>query len=260
MYKKLILFTLVAGISCWAQPNGRRAAITGGGDRDRGHCTVSVMVDGAANIEIRGDDAMMRDVSGAEPQWRRFECTSAIPPGADVRFRAMDGRGTQQMLRNSREGGAAVVHIEDPQPGADTYTFELSWGREGFDQGFDRGNGRQVNDQGERGQFYRDRDEAFRGDWHARLFERVRQDLDHAQAGTFPIGTDEFRLVRTKQELNQLQSAWTSGNFDRHDLDDVINAMQRVVADNRLSGRDRDMLNDDLNRLREFRDRNGWRN
>jgi hypothetical protein len=31
--------------------------------------------------------------------------------------------------------------------------------------------------------------------------------------------------------------------------------MQRVVNDNRLSNRDREILNDDLNRLRKFRER-----
>jgi hypothetical protein len=35
----------------------------------------------------------------------------------------------------------------------------------------------------------------------------------------------------------------------------VIGALGQVVRDNRLSGRDRDVLNDDLNRLRDFRAR-----
>ncbi len=259
MKKKLVFVSAMVGITCWAQPNARRAAITGGGDPDRGRCTVEVVVDGAANIDIRGDDAMMRDVSGAPPQWRRFECTSAIPPGAQVRFRPLQGRGRQEM-RETRDG-SALVHIEDPEAGADTYAFELAWGREG---GFREAappppqGGRDFDR--DRDAYYREREDAFRGgDWHARFFERVRRDIEHTESGTFPISGDEYRLARTKQELNELQNSWASGNYDRRALDDVIGAMQRVVADNRLNPRDRDVLNDDLNRLREFRDRNGWR-
>jgi hypothetical protein len=112
----------------------------------------------------------------------------------------------------------------------------------------------------------RDRDERYRDDeryhrdsrdqnwWTNRLFERVRQDIDHVQSATPIFSGDQFRLSRTKQELNELQNGAASGRFDDRDLDDVINALQRVVADNRLSGRDREMLSDDLNRLREYRE------
>jgi hypothetical protein len=62
-------------------------------------------------------------------------------------------------------------------------------------------------------------------------------------------------LTRTKQELNELQGKLASGRFDQRQLDDVIAAMSQVVRDNRLSGRDRDALNDDLNRMRDFRSR-----
>jgi hypothetical protein len=87
------------------------------------------------------------------------------------------------------------------------------------------------------------------------LFERVRDDLEHVQSVTFPVGADQYRLVRTKQELNELQGQMASGRWDRRQLDDVIGALARVIDDNRLSGRDRDILRDDLNRLRELRDR-----
>ncbi len=167
------------------------------------------------------------------------------------------------MIRGPRDGGAAVIHIEDPEGGSDTYSFELAWGREGVPTAQGRDYDRRDADRHDAGpdreDYYRQRDEAFHGDWHARFFERVRQDLDHIQAATFPIGGDQYRLQRTKQELNELQSSWASGNYDRRSLDDVIGAMTRVLADNRLRPRDRDVLNDDLNRLREFRDRNGWR-
>jgi hypothetical protein len=108
----------------------------------------------------------------------------------------------------------------------------------------------------------RDRDEdryhraGDRGDqwWKGRMFERVRDDLDHVQSVTFPFSADQYRLNKVKQELNELQAKYAENRYDQPELDDVISAMQRVVSDNHLSGRDREMLNDDLNRLRSFRE------
>jgi hypothetical protein len=83
--------------------------------------------------------------------------------------------------------------------------------------------------------WYAHREERFRGEeWRAHLFAEIREDLDHAQATTFG-GRDEFRLARTKQKLNQLE---------------VIATMQKLAADSRISPRDNEILNDDLQRLR----------
>ena len=107
----------------------------------------------------------------------------------------------------------------------------------------------------------RDRDEdryhrTQRGEdwWRGRMFERVRQDLDHVQSVTFPFSPDQYRLNRVKQELNELQAKVAENRYDQPELDDVISAMQRVVSDNHISGRDRDLLNEDLTRLRAFRE------
>jgi len=51
-----------------AQQIPQRAAIVGGGNPNAGQCTISVMVDGQAEIEIRGSDASMRDLGGARLQ------------------------------------------------------------------------------------------------------------------------------------------------------------------------------------------------
>lgn len=104
--------------------------------------------------------------------------------------------------------------------------------------------------------YHRDRDDYFRGDqWRARMFDRVRDDLNHVQTTWFSGGGDQYRLDRAKQELNELQTAMAEHRFNERALDDVVNAMQRVVSDNRLSDRDRSILNDDLARLRQFRER-----
>lgn len=92
------------------------------------------------------------------------------------------------------------------------------------------------------------------GWWRGHMFQRVREDLDHVQSVTYPFSADQYRLSRVKEELNELQNKYAAHEYDQGDLDDVINALARVVTNNQLSGRDRDMLTDDLGRLREFRE------
>jgi hypothetical protein len=87
------------------------------------------------------------------------------------------------------------------------------------------------------------------------MFDRVRDDLNHVQTTWFSGGGDQYRIDRAKQELNELQTAMAEHRYNERALDDVVNAMQRVVSDNRLSDRDRSILNDDLARLRQFRER-----
>jgi hypothetical protein len=112
-----------------AQTVQRRASMAGGGSPDRGKCTVEIVVDGAAEVEIRGDTAFLRNLKGQLPQWRRFECTGVMPPNpGDFRFAGVDGRGEQRLVRDPRNGGTAVVQIQDPGNGTEGYTFDIFWG------------------------------------------------------------------------------------------------------------------------------------
>jgi len=86
------------------------------------------------------------------------------------------------------------------------------------------------------------------------LFNRVRVDLERAQANSNWNGGDRHRFAKVREELSEFQR---SGN--RHELNDAISALQKVVNDNRLVYRDRDVLAQDLYQLRDFRARNGWR-
>ena len=113
----------------WAQSAERRATFTGGGGNDTGKCTIEVYVDGAADVEIRGDRGFLRTLSGQPAQWRRFVCSGPMPtnPG-DLRFIGVDGRGKQELIQDPRSArGAAVVRIEDRDSGAEGYTFDLVW-------------------------------------------------------------------------------------------------------------------------------------
>jgi hypothetical protein len=128
-----LILAMVAGTALAVAPAGaqtlqRRAVMTGGGNAAYGRCTGEVIVDGAAEIDLRGDMATLRDLSGRSPEWRSFECTSALPANAaNIRFNG-EGRGTERMIRNPyNNNGVAVVRIEDPDPGANVYRFEVSW-------------------------------------------------------------------------------------------------------------------------------------
>lgn len=109
-----------------------------GGDPNRGKCTIEVVVDITAEVEVRGDMARLRTLAGQPAQWRRFECSAPLPANpANFRFQGIDGRGRQDLVRDPRNGGAAVVHIEDPKSGSEGYTFDLIWeGGAGYPGGY----------------------------------------------------------------------------------------------------------------------------
>jgi hypothetical protein len=101
--------------------------------------------------------------------------------------------------------------------------------------------------------WHHSRDTFFAGtSWRMHLFDRVRADLDHVQTVAFS-GGDQYRIVRTKQEVSELQGKLTEGRYDQPELDEVIAGLERVLADNSLDIQDRDMLNDDLGRVRDYR-------
>jgi len=147
----------VIAVPLSAQP--RRASLRSGGG-DQGKCTIEVVVDGVAEVDIRGDTADLRNLAGQPAQWRRFECNGPMPANpADFRFAGVDGRGRQQLVRDPRQGGVAVVRIEDPQGGSEGYTFDIFWNnrggfeppRGGGDRGVDRGGRRFSTDDAVRG-------------------------------------------------------------------------------------------------------------
>jgi hypothetical protein len=86
------------------------------------------------------------------------------------------------------------------------------------------------------------------------MFDRVRDDLNHIQTTSFSGIRDQYRLERANQQLGDLQSQMADHRYNERELDDVINTLQRVATDDHVSARDRDILTDDISRLRQFRD------
>jgi len=109
--------------------------------------------------------------------------------------------------------------------------------------------------------YHSDRDAYFHDQqWRGHVFERVKEDVMHVRSVTWPSGGDQYRLDRTVDQLNTLQGDLANRVYDERDLDDVIGVLSRVVSDNRMAPRDRDILSDDLSRLREYREHHAdWR-
>jgi hypothetical protein len=211
-----------------AQGMSRQAVVTGGGSPDRGKCTVEVVVDGSAQVEIRGNTATLRDVNGQRPQWRRFECTGVMPPNpANFRFQGIDGRGRQTLVQDPRNGGAAVVQIQDPQGGAEGYTFDIMWDARG-----DFNGNQQRSPQGQ----YRERSDD-RGGWGAPPYRPNYRDSEYYRRWGHGFGTDEairvcrdavyeqasrrFRtrdihILSTRIDDNPGRNDWVIGRLDVH--------------------------------------------
>ena len=86
------------------------------------------------------------------------------------------------------------------------------------------------------------------------LFDRVRGDLDRVEGASYWNGGDRHRLNKVREELGEFQRG---GN--RHELNDAIGALQKVVNDNRMPPRDRELMAGDLYQMRDYRARMGWR-
>jgi hypothetical protein len=122
-----LLLPAVMGNAQWRGVTTRRAEMRRGGG-DHGKCTVEVEVDGAAEVEVRGDVGRLVTLDGHPAMWRRFVCTGPMPDHpAEFHFRGIDGRGHQTLVAAPGRRSGAVVRIEDPKGGRESYTFDLEW-------------------------------------------------------------------------------------------------------------------------------------
>ena len=108
--------------------------------------------------------------------------------------------------------------------------------------------------------WYHDRDGYFRGErWHAHVFARVREDLDHIYTAGAESEKERGRLERTKEELTALQAKLDQGVWDNSTVNDVLDSLHKSANDDRLGPRDREVLADDAARIHDFqRNHNRW--
>ena len=84
------------------------------------------------------------------------------------------------------------------------------------------------------------------------LIDRVQSDLRYADSDAYSRG-ERKRIDNARKQLWEFQREWSAGRFNRHELDDSIAAVQKVVDHNALRDRARSVLWADLQSLRTVR-------
>lgn len=97
-----------------------------------------------------------------------------------------------------------------------------------------------------------ERDQFFRGSWHAQIFMQVRNDLDHIYSAGAAADRERERIERTKEELTGLQSKLEQGVWDNGMVNDVIDSLRKSANDQRLGPEDRQILANDAARIHDY--------
>lgn len=106
------------------------------GPGGRADASWSGRVDGTANIEIRGRTIRTTDASDTGLQVFSENIRNALPRRAvNVSARRIEGRGDVRVIQQPSRFNdfTAIVQIDDPRAGADSYRVEMSWAGSGFD-------------------------------------------------------------------------------------------------------------------------------
>jgi hypothetical protein len=116
-----------AAIPALAQSQNIQARMSGGGGN--GKCTVEVVVQGSADVQIRGNQGTLRTLSGNPAQWRRLDCNQPLPANpSNFKFAGVDGHGRQGLAADpSSNNGVAVIHIENTTGSNEGYTADITW-------------------------------------------------------------------------------------------------------------------------------------
>ena len=85
------------------------------------------------------------------------------------------------------------------------------------------------------------------------LIDRVMADLNRAAQRARLDGHERKHFDEVAGNLQEFEARWARGRFDTGKLDKAIHNLQHLADADRVRGRDRDMLAQDLEDLREFR-------
>jgi len=88
------------------------------------------------------------------------------------------------------------------------------------------------------------------GSYGAGLLDQVQA---HLQRAAYNAYGSRGRIEHARKDVYDFQKRLNEGRFDRHELDEAIGSVQRVVDSNFIDERDRYTLRIDLARMREFR-------
>ena len=96
--------------------------------------------------------------------------------------------------------------------------------------------------------------ELYRPEAVSALVDRVHEDLNRGYEVWHLRNSDRDRLTHAEHQLRNFARDWSRGRFDKDDLDQSIAAVQHVLDNNRLNGRERDALWNDVEQLRRMRE------
>src|SRR5260370_24363292 len=112
----------------------------------------------------------------------------------------------------------------------------------------------------DRNNYYRDDRDEDRAYARNQFLNRLEADLDRVASAAVPFTGDSFRITRARDRVNALRREADSGYLDRRDIDMAIGAIQMVLNRNHvMSETDREMLANDVSRMREFEARLAYR-
>jgi len=86
------------------------------------------------------------------------------------------------------------------------------------------------------------------------LVDQVHTDLNRAYSSWHLSGGDRDRLNHAEKQLREFAQKWSDHHFDKGQLDDSISSIQHVLDNNKLPGRERDAISDDVTQLRNMRE------
>ena len=96
-----------------------------------GHCRLLIWVDDKAEVQMRGDQIIVRTHSGKRSYDQGSVCNQPMPYHRVQDFRVVTerGRGTVFDVNppNRRNDFTSSLVIDDPQPGGETYLVSLAW-------------------------------------------------------------------------------------------------------------------------------------
>lgn len=166
------LLVTFAQVPAHAQSQMINARISGNGNGNgSGKCTFEVVVQGRAEVQIRGDQGRLVTESGAPASWKRLDCNQPLPPNpANFKFSGVDGHGRQSLGADpSSNRGIAVIQIDNGTRGNNEgYTGDITWSGGGSwsnngDQGRGNGNGGWRHGDGNDGNWGNNGNDGWRG-------------------------------------------------------------------------------------------------
>jgi hypothetical protein len=114
----------------FAQPTLEQATLAADPGAPGGKCAIEIILNGSAEIDLLGPTGNLRSLTGKPLGWRRFECTSVLPPNPDgFQIHLTSGRGRLELLRHPLidGGGPASFRVKSSQPFPEVFVVEIFW-------------------------------------------------------------------------------------------------------------------------------------